>query len=107
MSYWLFRKRWYLILSAVGFAIAFIVSGRFYSGIGNNEIPGNAVYQLLFYLWASLISIYLFWLTVTLHGKSKNDSKTKKLIKLAFPTLFVIFATFISSMATNAILVNK
>jgi len=99
---WLYLKRKYLIVSFVGFIIAFVAI-HFHIEAGDKEITGGTLYLLLFYIWASLISLYIHWLTHTLHGESKNESTTKKILIMAFPTLFLMMAIYVSTIFISGV----
>ena len=52
---------------------------------------------LLGYWWLGLISLYLYWIAETYQGKTKDSANSKKLFIMAFPTLFVLMAAYVTS----------
>ena len=54
-------------------------------------------YKVLSFWWLSLTSLYLYFISETCQGKSKDSTNIKKIIIMVFPTFFVLMAIYVTT----------
>ena len=92
----LYKIRWLLVAGSIGFWLVF--AGTIHFELEPNEqVESSDMYKLLGYWWLGLLSFFLYCVAETYQGKTKGSSNTKKLFIMAFPTLFVLMASYVTS----------
>ncbi len=90
----LYEKRKYIIALCILFSSAFCGIIIFNIQQENTKLDVHSFYLLVFFWFAAMASMYLYFLVNTLHGKSKDKSTIMKILFMAYPTFFLIISSY-------------
>jgi len=103
MTYWLFSKRWYLLLVSILFGSLFIAWRALLPSTETDSVSSNEMAIFFFSWWGAAAFGYLFWLVNVLHGKDRQKSVMVKTLKMLPLSLFILLGFYVTSLVVSSI----